>query len=101
MLPTSHAEHADPAPTGPSVATPSVVTHVPPLAAGASAGWSHLHTDHDGWNTRLVDGRWVPRFPNAELRLASGREEALFGGFTVERSGDSLVIVDWAPLDVV
>jgi glyoxylase-like metal-dependent hydrolase (beta-lactamase superfamily II) len=26
---------------------------------------SHLHADHVGWNTRLVDGTWVPTFPNA------------------------------------
>jgi len=26
---------------------------------------THLHADHCGWNTRLVDGRWVPTFPNA------------------------------------
>jgi glyoxylase-like metal-dependent hydrolase (beta-lactamase superfamily II) len=26
---------------------------------------THLHVDHVGWNTRLVDGRWVPTFPNA------------------------------------
>lgn len=26
---------------------------------------SHLHTDHSGWNTRLVDGRWEATFPNA------------------------------------
>lgn len=26
---------------------------------------THLHPDHVGWNTRLVDGRWVPTFPNA------------------------------------
>ena len=26
---------------------------------------THLHFDHVGWNTRLVDGRWVPTFPNA------------------------------------
>ncbi len=26
---------------------------------------SHLHVDHVGWNTQLVDGRWVPTFPNA------------------------------------
>lgn len=25
----------------------------------------HLHNDHCGWNTMLVDGRWVPTFPNA------------------------------------
>ncbi len=26
---------------------------------------THLHSDHVGWNTRLLDGRWVPTFPNA------------------------------------
>ncbi len=31
---------------------------------------THLHADHVGWNTRLVDGRWVPTFPNAEYLMA-------------------------------
>ncbi len=26
---------------------------------------THLHVDHVGWNTKLLDGRWVPTFPNA------------------------------------
>ncbi|RLA39787.1 MAG: MBL fold metallo-hydrolase [Gammaproteobacteria bacterium] len=26
---------------------------------------THLHFDHVGWNTHLVDGKWVPTFPNA------------------------------------
>lgn len=26
---------------------------------------THLHSDHVGWNTHLVDGRWVPTYPNA------------------------------------
>ena len=26
---------------------------------------THIHVDHVGWNTRLVDGRWVPTFPKA------------------------------------
>ncbi|WP_352971407.1 MBL fold metallo-hydrolase [Mesorhizobium sp. M1406] len=26
---------------------------------------AHLHVDHVGWNTRLVDCRWQPTFPNA------------------------------------
>ena len=26
---------------------------------------THLHVDHVGWNTRLVDERWEPTFPNA------------------------------------
>jgi glyoxylase-like metal-dependent hydrolase (beta-lactamase superfamily II) len=27
---------------------------------------THLHVDHVGWNTRLVEGRWVPTFPRAK-----------------------------------
>jgi glyoxylase-like metal-dependent hydrolase (beta-lactamase superfamily II) len=27
---------------------------------------THLHVNHVGWNTRRVDGRWVPTFPNAK-----------------------------------
>jgi glyoxylase-like metal-dependent hydrolase (beta-lactamase superfamily II) len=26
---------------------------------------THLHADHVGWNTMLVNGSWVPTFPNA------------------------------------
>lgn len=26
---------------------------------------THLHVDHVGWNTNMVDGQWVPTFPNA------------------------------------
>ena len=36
---------------------------------------THIHADHVGWNTRLVDGRWVPTFPNA-THIFSGRERA-------------------------
>jgi len=31
---------------------------------------THLHTDHVGWNTRLVDDRWVPTFPQARTLVA-------------------------------
>jgi glyoxylase-like metal-dependent hydrolase (beta-lactamase superfamily II) len=34
---------------------------------------THMHADHVGWNTRLIDGRWVPTFPNARY-LFSRRE---------------------------
>jgi glyoxylase-like metal-dependent hydrolase (beta-lactamase superfamily II) len=44
--------------------TPEQVTHV---------FCTHLHADHVGWNTRLVDGRWVPTFQNARYLFA--REE--------------------------
>ena len=26
---------------------------------------THMHVDHVGWNTRLVDGAWIPTFANA------------------------------------
>ncbi len=34
---------------------------------------THLHFDHIGWNTRLVDGKWVVTFPQARYLL--GRVE--------------------------
>jgi len=34
---------------------------------------THLHFDHVGWNTMLVDGEWVPTFPSA--RYLFGRQE--------------------------
>jgi len=46
---------------------------------------THLHTDHVGWNTRLVDGVWVPTFSHARHLLVRAeydhweRERGLFG----------------------
>lgn len=37
---------------------------------------THLHVDHCGWNTRLVNGRWVPTFPNARYIMARREVEA-------------------------
>jgi glyoxylase-like metal-dependent hydrolase (beta-lactamase superfamily II) len=34
---------------------------------------THLHFDHVGWNTRKVDGKWVPTFPQA--RYLFGKQE--------------------------
>lgn len=31
---------------------------------------THLHTDHVGWNTRLVDDRWLPTFTEARTLVA-------------------------------
>ena len=57
----------------------------PFLADFAAAGFSPdgvdtgvcppFHSDHVGWNTRLVDGRWLPTFPHARY-LASRTEFA-------------------------
>jgi glyoxylase-like metal-dependent hydrolase (beta-lactamase superfamily II) len=52
---------------------------------------THLHVDHVGWNTRLVNGRWVPTFPNAKYifskkELAHWEREAKATG--LPRTGD-------------
>ncbi|MGH7105801.1 MAG: MBL fold metallo-hydrolase, partial [Acetobacteraceae bacterium] len=39
---------------------------------------THLHVDHCGWNTRLVNGRWVPTFPKAKYYM--GRVEFEYWG---------------------
>jgi len=36
---------------------------------------THLHVDHVGWNTELVDGRWVPTFANARYVFGRGEYE--------------------------
>lgn len=36
---------------------------------------THLHGDHIGWNTRLLDGRFVPTFPNARYIFAATEVE--------------------------
>jgi glyoxylase-like metal-dependent hydrolase (beta-lactamase superfamily II) len=36
---------------------------------------THLHVDHVGWNTRLVDGKWVPTFPNARHVFPKAEED--------------------------
>ncbi len=44
-----------------------------PVESIDTVACTHLHTDHVGWNTRLVDDRWVPTFANA--RTVVTREE--------------------------
>lgn len=31
---------------------------------------THMHVDHVGWNTMLVDGEWIPTFPGARYLLS-------------------------------
>lgn len=48
---------------------------------------THLHVDHVGWNTMLVDGEWVPTFPNA--RYLIGRVESdHWDAYGVHEDGD-------------
>ncbi|GGP63171.1 MBL fold metallo-hydrolase [Saccharothrix coeruleofusca] len=44
---------------------------------------THLHTDHVGWNTRAVDGEWVPTFPNARY-LVSRAEREFWAGYDMD-----------------
>jgi glyoxylase-like metal-dependent hydrolase (beta-lactamase superfamily II) len=32
---------------------------------------THLHFDHIGWNTMLVDGKWAPTFPKAKYLVSA------------------------------
>jgi glyoxylase-like metal-dependent hydrolase (beta-lactamase superfamily II) len=50
---------------------------------------THLHVDHVGWNTMLVDGRWVPTFPRA--RYLMGRVE--FARWQGQRERDDMAPV--------
>jgi glyoxylase-like metal-dependent hydrolase (beta-lactamase superfamily II) len=51
---------------------------------------THLHVDHVGWNTRKVDGRWVPTFPNARY-IFSGRERAYFAALAAADGSDAAI----------
>lgn len=48
---------------------------------------THLHVDHVGWNTTLVDGRWVPTFPRARYLFARTEWEH-WRNDPVQRDGD-------------
>ncbi|MGH1491392.1 MAG: MBL fold metallo-hydrolase [Acidimicrobiales bacterium] len=67
---------------------------------------THLHVDHVGWNTRLVDGRWVPTFPNARYIFVDAEyshwrdEPSLFDG--EDPFGDSVApVMDAGLVDMV
>jgi glyoxylase-like metal-dependent hydrolase (beta-lactamase superfamily II) len=53
---------------------------------------THLHVDHVGWNTMLVDGRWVPTFANARYLLA--RKEWTYWDANEVEAGYGPVIAD-------
>ena len=38
---------------------------------------THLHSDHCGWNTSLVDGQWEPTFANAKYVFARDEYQAM------------------------
>ncbi len=72
----------------------------PFLERFAEAGWrredvshvvcTHLHVDHVGWNTMLVDGAWRPTFPNARYLIG----EAEYAHWRAEGEGETLAILE-------
>jgi glyoxylase-like metal-dependent hydrolase (beta-lactamase superfamily II) len=50
---------------------------------------THLHVDHVGWNTMLVDGSWIATFPKA--RYLMGRVE--YDHWTTQRERDDMKAV--------
>jgi glyoxylase-like metal-dependent hydrolase (beta-lactamase superfamily II) len=50
---------------------------------------THLHADHVGWNTRKVDGDWVPTFPNARY-LTSRTEREFWAGYDMEEAREQM-----------
>ena len=50
---------------------------------------THLHVDHVGWNTMLVDGQWKPTFPRA--RYIFGRTE--FEHWATQREAEHMLTV--------
>ena len=47
---------------------------------------THLHWDHVGWNTKLVNGQWLPTFPNARYIVAK-REYDYWDAFYQNEKG--------------
>ncbi|WDV50103.1 MBL fold metallo-hydrolase [Streptomyces coeruleorubidus] len=63
---------------------------------------THLHADHVGWNTREVNGEWVPTFPNAR-HLTSRAEREFWSGYDMDEARrqmfrDSVIPVEEAGL---
>lgn len=54
---------------------------------------THLHVDHVGWNTRFLNGRWVPTFPNAKY-IVSKRELTLLTDLEPDVDDNALIIED-------
>jgi len=57
---------------------------------------THLHFDHVGWNTRLVDGVWTPTFPNS--RYLFSRDELTFSNTHDVEPGDLSVVESIEPV---
>ena len=54
---------------------------------------THLHVDHVGWNTTLIDGQWVPTFANARY-IFGGDEYDYWAAHSHERDEHKAVFED-------
>jgi glyoxylase-like metal-dependent hydrolase (beta-lactamase superfamily II) len=52
---------------------------------------THLHVDHVGWNTMLVDGKWQPTFPNARYLIGRKEWEHWRSEDAAQRRGDDII----------
>lgn len=52
---------------------------------------THLHVDHVGWNTMLVDGHWQPSFPNARYLIGAQEYEACMARYAAGKSGSAFM----------
>ena len=59
---------------------------------------THLHVDHVGWNTQLLDGRWVPTFPNAKYIFARREYEAFLAKPETGAEGETMIQESIAPV---
>ncbi len=50
---------------------------------------THLHADHVGWNTREVNGEWVPTFPHARY-LTSRVEREFWAGYAMDEAREQM-----------
>ena len=65
---------------------------------------THLHGDHVGWNTQLLDGRWVPTFPNAKYIMSRRDFEQALSPELLDQSGyneNVLPIVEAGQAEIV
>ncbi len=54
---------------------------------------THLHFDHVGWNTTLINGKWVPTFPNAKY-IFSKKEYEYWSGKPKKEMIDDLMGIE-------
>lgn len=55
---------------------------------------THFHFDHIGWNTMLINGEWIPTFPNARYLMVKEEFDYWQSGPKAELEDDRLAFGD-------